>query len=52
MFNDWIIWGVVIIALGIIVIVVRASQKPTHSCYKKIKHVHIKSIKIGNVKKL
>ena len=48
MFDHWTIWGSVI-ALGIIVIFTYSSQKPQFSFIKKIKYVHVRSIKKAKV---
>ncbi|WP_378955967.1 hypothetical protein [Pelosinus sp. sgz500959] len=44
MFDDWSIWGSVI-SLGIIAKFVHSSQKPQYALSKKIKYVHVRSVK-------
>jgi len=44
MFEDWSIFGSVI-AVGIIIIFAHSSQKPSYAFNKKLKYVHVRSIK-------
>jgi len=44
MLDDWSIWGSVI-SLGIIVMFAQSSQKSQYTFNKKIKYVHVRSLK-------